>query len=1036
MDEQDGRAMIESKRGGTGWRRMLTVRAGLLAALLAAVLGAGLLLGACQPRQIVPTQPSLLVQPERDQLQYRRLVLPNGLKVLLVSNPQADSSAAALAVGSGSLNDPPERPGLSHFLEHMLFLGTEKYPQSNDYTQYLSSHAGGSNAYTADDSTNFFFYVDNAAFEGALDRFSQFFVAPLFDQAYTDREMNAVDSEHGKNIENDYWRTRQVEHMQFVSSHPLNHFSTGNLETLRGTTREELLGFYSTHYSANNMTLAVVSNRGLDELERLVRADFGPVRNRELPQRHYPEQFLAPKPALRLLRVEPVADERALSLMFPLPPVVQDYDAKPLQLIGGILGHEGKGSLLSLLKDEGLAQSLSAGMGENTRDYASFEISIGLTPEGLRRYADVLRIALGAIEGLRRQGVPRYLFDESRVMGALNYRYREVPDSGAQARRLSAMMQDYPLEALPREPFLLKRYAPQDYQALLARMRPDNLLVTLVAKGVPTDSVERFYKAHFGYEELTGAPYQALLEAGPDPRWHVPAPNAFIPRGVALNEPEGPLKLARSSLYHLKDDHLPAALLTRLEPLQGESYTGARAFLARVQGVLTPAEQERWLPTLLADALPQPVRLLDTPQAKVWYQPDWRFRQPKAEVRLRFSVDGAYATPRRAMLASLYEDALDEALNEIGYPIKEAGLGYGIQDVKGGILLSLSGYSPRMLDLLQFLVERLQRIDLDERTFASLKEQARRGIVNDRLEQPYRQSQYFTRMLLERPNFTREALLAALEPLTLQDVQAYARTFLARTYVQGVVVGNLRQDEARAAIRRALDTLGAEVLPAGERVDSEVREIPLRANWVFSERLPVNNSLMEFLYQVGARDPQLDSALALIAKPLSEGFYHEMRTQQQLGYIVWAGAGDLRNVLNLYFIVQSAQYPADELRRRMDAFIPGFLQSFRAMPDAAFEQYRTAVVRSRLERAQNLSEQANSLYWSAFRNDERFDYVSEQLAALEQLTRPQVEAVLERALTGSGTRRLAIRLIGKGHAAGAPQGQVVELPERVRAKAG
>jgi secreted Zn-dependent insulinase-like peptidase len=161
-----------------------------------------------------------------------------------------------------------------------------------------------------------------------------------------------------------------------------------------------------------------------------------------------------------------------------------------------------------------------------------------------------------------------------------------------------------------------------------------------------------------------------------------------------------------------------------------------------------------------------------------------------------------------------------------------------------------------------------------------------------------------------------------------------------------------------------------------------------------------------------------------------------MRTQQQLGYIVWAGAGDMRNVLNLYFIVQSAQYPADELRRRMDAFIPGFLQSFRAMPDAAFEQYRTAVVRSRLERAQNLSEQANSLYWSAFRNDERFDYVSEQLAALEQLTRPQVEAVLERALTGSGTRRLAIRLIGKGHAAGAPQGQVVELPERVRAKAG
>ncbi len=88
-------------------------------------------LAGCKPREIVPRNPLLLFSAEREAIQYRRLVLPNQLKVMLVSNPRASRSAAAMAVGVGSLSDPKERPGLSHFLEHMLFLGTENYPEAD-----------------------------------------------------------------------------------------------------------------------------------------------------------------------------------------------------------------------------------------------------------------------------------------------------------------------------------------------------------------------------------------------------------------------------------------------------------------------------------------------------------------------------------------------------------------------------------------------------------------------------------------------------------------------------------------------------------------------------------------------------------------------------------------------------------------------------------------------------------------------------------------------------------------------------------------
>lgn len=92
-----------------------------------------------------------------DQSQYHFITLPNGLKVTLVSDPQAEKFAASLSVKVGSFQDPNQQLGLAHLLEHMLFLGTEKYPESGDYQYFIHDHAGTHNAYTSTDNTNYFF---------------------------------------------------------------------------------------------------------------------------------------------------------------------------------------------------------------------------------------------------------------------------------------------------------------------------------------------------------------------------------------------------------------------------------------------------------------------------------------------------------------------------------------------------------------------------------------------------------------------------------------------------------------------------------------------------------------------------------------------------------------------------------------------------------------------------------------------------------------------------------------------------------------
>ena len=89
-----------------------------------------------------------LTQHPLDQSESRTLVLENGLKVYLLSDPKFNMSAASMAVEVGSLENPQDREGIAHFLEHMLFLGTEKFPDVDEYSEYLRTYGGYANAYT------------------------------------------------------------------------------------------------------------------------------------------------------------------------------------------------------------------------------------------------------------------------------------------------------------------------------------------------------------------------------------------------------------------------------------------------------------------------------------------------------------------------------------------------------------------------------------------------------------------------------------------------------------------------------------------------------------------------------------------------------------------------------------------------------------------------------------------------------------------------------------------------------------------------
>ncbi|TQD89882.1 hypothetical protein C1H46_024584 [Malus baccata] len=103
-------------------------------------------------------------------------------------------------VNVGAFSDPDGLEGLAHFLEHMLFYASEKYPSEDSYSKYISEHGGRTNAYTASENTNYYFDINSDGFEEALDRFAQFFINPLMSADTTMRELKDVDSENQNNL--------------------------------------------------------------------------------------------------------------------------------------------------------------------------------------------------------------------------------------------------------------------------------------------------------------------------------------------------------------------------------------------------------------------------------------------------------------------------------------------------------------------------------------------------------------------------------------------------------------------------------------------------------------------------------------------------------------------------------------------------------------------------------------------------------------------------------------------------------------------
>eukprot|EP01102_Stenamoeba_stenopodia_P010549 TRINITY_DN3195_c0_g1_i1.p1 TRINITY_DN3195_c0_g1~~TRINITY_DN3195_c0_g1_i1.p1 ORF type:complete len:473 (+),score=107.38 TRINITY_DN3195_c0_g1_i1:22-1440(+) len=431
---------------------------------------------------------------ENDNRQYRLLTLSqNQLQILLISDPTTNISTASMSTAVGSFSDDDDVPGLAHFLEHMLFLGTKKYPNETSFDIFLSQHGGESNAYTDDEETNYYFEVDASYFYHALDMFAQFFIEPLFNPDATSRELNAVSSENDKNLNNDFWRIDQLLKSTSNPAHPFHKFGTGSIATLQTIPQQEgidvrqrLLDFHSKYYSANILKLVVLGRESLDELERWVKEIFMlvPNNNRQIPNFSGIPVFRPEDYGLEFFIV-PIKNIQRLEVYFLLDATSQHYKILPTLFFDRLFAYQGAGSLLSYLKQKGWAEDLSAELYVEEREFSIYSVSIDLTGAGLNHADEVLLNIFEYIHMINSTSNDDKLrvLTELKQLTDIDFRFQDATEVSDYVTEIGSKLHNYnSSDCLTGDNIFLSSFDLDYLQHILDQLNPDNMRVHLISK--------------------------------------------------------------------------------------------------------------------------------------------------------------------------------------------------------------------------------------------------------------------------------------------------------------------------------------------------------------------------------------------------------------------------------------------------------------------------------------------------------------------------------------------------------------------------
>lgn len=901
-----------------------------------------------------------ILTPSLSNIEQKKIRLENGMNILLISDPSIDKSGAAINVKVGSWDDPDKHLGMAHFCEHMLFLGTEKYPDEDSFSEFLSHNGGTTNAFTSLETTCYMFSCKHGAFDEAMDRFSQFFVSPLFSESGVKREKNAIHNEFALNIERESRRFYFVLDSLSPESHPQHRFKIGNLDSLAHTTSQDLRKWYEKHYSSHLMHGVIISNQSMDDLLKKIPPLLNEVPIRYTKARQLPDELLSRDSAKKLIKIKPLKNIKELQLVWELPiSFAAQADDKPEDIAAFILGHEGKHSLLSALKSKQLAESLSSGgyiMGDK---YPLFTISIRLTPKGLENYEEVLKTCFAAINYFKFASPPRYILDEVQQLSAYRYQYRQRTNVFEQLQTLISLIHQESFETFPEKQMVLYNKNPRMTQKFFKALNTDNLRVFLTYQDDELDYANQTSQIKVKYDiqdlnydfvnQLAAMPAQADIA--------FPEANPFIPKELIVD-----------------------AVLSDNNP----------------------------------SFIPQPKALKTSIPGEHYYLKDERFLVPEAIVQADL-ISEAFkkADARTAVLAELLSYYIKESLNEFTYVTSIANIIPSFTSNEEGFSFQVRGYNDKIPQVLREFSRSVAKFHPDKSKFDAYKQTLQDHYLLGMQQDPISESLEIFRKEMTLPFHTYKEKLASLETLSFSHLEQFSRAWKKSLFMKTFFYGNLSEDICTSMLEDLDQAFETYIFPKERHLQKRVLSFedqksgPFLLNKSTDRRgnvslLSIEGPSFSFKHR---------AAQQVLNQILKQPFWDTLRTKQQTAYALHHFGDEKERILRSYFIVYSNTHDARDILSRIELFIEDFLSDLRKEPmKQQFETIKASLIKDLSTPPQNMPEMASLLHLLIDEYNADFTWMENRLEGLKNLSFEEFSQIAIQVLNPENKKRLAIIL--------------------------
>lgn len=864
---------------------------------------------------------------DKDTRQYQAIRLDNGMVVLLVSDSQAVKSLSALVVPIGSLEDPQAHPGLAHYLEHMTLMGSKKYPQPDSLAEYLKLHGGSHNASTAPYRTAYYLEVENDALDGAVDRMADAIAEPILDKKYAERERNAVNAELTMARTRDGMRMAQVSAETINPAHPGARFSGGNLETLSdkpdSPVHDALLAFRDRYYSANLMKAVIYSNRPLDELAKLAVKTYGRVPNKNIDKPEITVPVVTDAQKGIILHYVPEVPRKVLRVEFRIDNNTAAFRSKTDELITYLIGNRSPGTLSDWLQSQGLVEGIRGDSDPVVNGNSGvLAISATLTDKGQANRDQVVAAIFSYLQLLREKGVDKRYFDELSHILDLDFRYPSITRDMDYVEWLADTMIRVPVAHTLDSVNIADQFDAKAVQARLDEMTPQNARIWYISPDEPHNKMAYFVEAPYQVDKITAENFADWQKRAANIALKFPELNPYIP-----------------------DDF---SLITATKKYQ------------------------------------HPELIVDEPTLRVVYQPSRYFaNEPKADVSVVLRNPQAMDSAKNQVMFALNDYLAGLALDQLSNQAAVGGISFST-NANNGLMLNANGYSQRLPQLFQTLLEGYfsytatdEQLEQAKSWYSQMMASAEKGKAFDQAIMP-------VQMVSQVPYFQREERRALLPSITLQDILQYRDALKSNARPEFLVVGNLSEQRVKDLAHDVQKQLGANGTVWCRNKDVLVDK---QQNVSFEKAGTSSDSALAAVFVPPGFDEYSSSAYsAMLGQIVQPWFYNQLRTEEQLGYAVFAFPMSVGRQWGMGFLLQSNDKQPAYLWERYKAFFPTAEAKLRVMKPEEFAQIQQGVIAQIMQAPQTLGEEASKLSKDFDRGNMRFDSRDKVVAQIKLLT--------------------------------------------------